>query len=152
MTLYRDEEGATGQIAEEDNRDIELALNPELMEVLFMDADNMAISDLYRYAGYFEGQGQDAGQYFLAFWKKLFQPLTTAALVLVAISFIFGPLRSSTMGSRLFTAICFGLAFMLLQRLLNTVSLVYQADPLVAVLIPVLLCSGFGVWLLRRAA
>ena len=36
--------------------------------------------------------------YSLAFWKKALEPLATASLVLIAISFIFGPLRSVTMG------------------------------------------------------
>ena len=117
-----------------------------------MDPDNMAMTDLWRYAGYFKSQGQDASQYFLAFWRKLFQPLTTAALVLVAVSFIFGPLRSATVGSRLFTAICFGLLFILLQRILNIVSLVYQSEPLLAVLLPILLCAAFGVWMIKRVA
>lgn len=126
-------------------------LTPELLQVLIIDPDEMAISDLYRYAERFERQGQNADSYFLSFWKKLLQPLTTAALVFVAISFIFGPLREATMGSRLFIAICFGLGFTIVQRLLETVSLVYQVPPLPAVLLPVLLCLGFGGLLFRRA-
>lgn len=129
-----------------------LDLTPDLLQVLIVDPDRMAISDLYRYARRFERQGQDASQYFLSFWKKLLQPFTTAVLVLLAISFIFGPLREATMGSRVFTAISFGLGFTILQRLLQTVSLVYQFDPLLAVLAPLLLCMLLGFWLFRRAA
>ena len=127
-------------------------LTPELLQVLIIDPDEMAISDLYQYAERFERQGQNADGYFLSFWKKLLQPLTTAALVFVAISFIFGPLREATMGSRLFTAISFGLGFTIVQRLLQTVSLVYQVSPLPAVLLPIVLCAGFGWLLFRRAA
>lgn len=129
-----------------------LNLTPDLLQVLIVDPDRMAISDLYRYARRFERQGQDASQYFLSFWKKLLQPFTTAVLVLLAISFIFGPLREVTMGSRVFAAISFGLGFTILQRLLQTVSLVYQFDPLLAVLAPLLLCLLLGLWLFRRAA
>lgn len=135
-----------------DSMDLVLELSPALMDVLVMDPQNMPVSDLYRYAGYFRGQQQDAGQYYLAFWKKVLQPLTTVSLVLVAISFIFGPLRSATMGSRLFTAICFGLGFVLLQRMLGIATLVYQSDPLTAVVLPILLSAGLGAYLLRRAA
>ena len=86
------------------------------------------------------------------FWKKTLQPLTTAVLVLVAVSFIFGPLREATMGSRVFTAICFGLLFTILQRLVHNVALVYQFSPLTAVLLPLLLTALLGAWLFRRAA
>jgi lipopolysaccharide export system permease protein len=112
----------------------------------------MAISDLYRYAQRFARQGQDADSFYLSFWKKSLQPFTTLVLVLLAISFIFGPLRQATMGSRVFTAICFGLGFTILQNLLHTMSLVYQFAPLVAVLAPLLLCGVLGVLMLRRAA
>ena len=127
-------------------------LTPDLLKVLIIDPGKMSISDLWRYAGRFENQGQDGSPYFLSFWKKALQPFTTAALVIVAVAFIFGPLRSATMGSKVFTAICFGIVFYLVQNLLNTVSLVYQLNPLLAVSGPVLLCLALGVVLLRRAA
>ena len=147
-----EDDGVSSQFLTHDSLVWALAITPQLLEVLVVDADKMAISDLYRYASYFETQGQDAAQYFLAFWKKLLQPLTTAVLVLVAISFIFGPLREATMGSRVFVAICFGLLFLILQRFLNTISLVYDLNPLAAVLLPIMLSALAGVYLLRRAA
>lgn len=130
----------------------ELDLTPELLQVLIVDPDRMAIGDLYRYAQRFERQGQDADAYYLAFWKKALQPLTTLVLVLLAISFIFGPLRQTTMGLRVFTAICFGLTFTILQNLLHTLSLVYRFEPLVAVVLPLLGCALLGLMLFRRAA
>jgi len=130
----------------------QLDLTPDILQVLIIDPDYMAISDLYQYANRFSRQGQNADGYFLSFWKKVFQPLTTAVLVLVAISFIFGPLREVTMGSRLFVAILFGLGFTIVQRLMHTVSLVYQFDALTAVVLPILLCAVLGIWLFRKAA
>jgi lipopolysaccharide export system permease protein len=132
-------------------QDRQLDLSPELLQVLIVNPDRMAMRDLYRYASRFERQGLDAAPYYLALWKKLLQPLATAVLVLLAISFIFGPLREATMGSRVFTAISVGLAFTILQRLVHSVSLVYQLSPLLAVLAPLLLCGLFGLVFIRRA-
>lgn len=131
---------------------LDMEFTPELLRVQIVEPDRMAVSELWRYAGYYGAQEQDASPYYLALWKKLLQPLTTAVLVLVAISFIFGPLRSSTVGARVFTAISFGLLFVILQRLLSTVSLVYQLDPLAAVVLPIALSAMIGLHLLRRAA
>jgi lipopolysaccharide export system permease protein len=128
-----------------------LDLTPEVLRVLVVDPDRMAMRDLWRHAGRFERQGQDASPYYLAFWKKVLQPVTTALLVLVAISFIFGPLREATMGSRVFTAICFGLAFTILQRLMHNIALVYQLPPLLAVALPLLLTGLLGLYFFRRA-
>ena len=96
------------------------------------------------------GQYPDGSAYQLSFWKKALQPLTTAALVIVAVAFIFGPLRSATMGSKVFTAICFGILFYLVQNLLSTISLVYQLNPLLAVFLPIFFCLMIGLVLLKR--
>jgi lipopolysaccharide export system permease protein len=147
----RSEEGTNSSNSSFVSTQWQVDITPDLLQVMIIDPDKMAISDLYRYAQRFNSQGQDASPYLLSFWKKILQPLATAALVLVAISFIFGPLREATMGSRVFTAICFGLGFIILQRLLNTVSLIYQFNPFLAVLVPVLLIALIGTVMLRRA-
>lgn len=127
-------------------------LSPELLQLLIMDSDQLTISDLYGYAQRFTRQGQDPSAYLLSFWEKLLQPVTTAALVLVAISFIFGPLREATMGARVFSGVMFGLGFIILQRVFNTVGIIYQLNPLLAVLTPIVMTLAIGVILLRRAA
>ena len=132
--------------------DLQLDLTPSLLQVLVVDPDSMAISDLWRFANRFEQQQQDAGRYFLAFWKKALQPFNTAVLVLVAISFIFGPLRSASMGSRVFSAISLGLVVTIMQRLLQELSLVYHLSPMSAVLLPIVLCMLAGMLLLQRRA
>jgi lipopolysaccharide export system permease protein len=133
------------------SRSREIDLTPDLLQVLLVDPDNMAINDLFRYAQRFEGQGLDSAPYFLGFWKKAMQPFSTAVLVLLAVSFIFGPLREATMGSRVFTAISFGLVFTVLQQLMHSVSLVYQIQPFFAVIVPLVLCALLGWMLFRRA-
>jgi len=142
----------SGQSLEFIEQSWDVDLSPDLLKVLIIDPDKMSMSDLYRYATRFDNQGQDGSPYFLSFWKKALQPLTTAALVIVAVSFIFGPLRSATMGSKVFTAICFGIVFYLVQNLLATVSLVYQMSPLIAVGGPILFCFLIGTYLLRQVA
>src|SRR5690606_9999562 len=87
----------------------------------------------------------------LAFWKKLLQPVTTAALVFVAISFIFGPLRSVTLGQRVFTGVLVGFSFRILQDLLGPSSLVFGFSPLIAVVAPILMLVVMGMWVIRRA-
>jgi len=127
-----------------------VGLSPELLSVLLVEPQRQSISGLYRFARYFESEGLEADSYFLAFWKKLFQPLSTAALVLLAISFVFGPLREATTGYRLFIAIAIGLVFTIVQSLLEPASLLYGFSPIIAVLMPVLISAILGCLLLRR--
>ncbi len=130
--------------------DWQVDLSPELLSVLLVDPDRQSISGLYRFASFFQSEGLDAAIYFLAFWKKLLQPLATLALVVLAISFVFGPLRESTMGFRVFAALGIGLLFTIVQRMMEPASLLYGFSPLLAVLTPIAICAVMGLYYMRR--
>lgn len=142
----------SGEIAIEkiDAMDWSVNMPPELLSVLLVEPERQSISGLYRFAAYFASEGLESDSYFLAFWKKLLQPFATASLVVLAIGFVFGPLRSATMGARVFVAIGVGLAFTIVQRMLGPASLLYGFSPLFAVLVPIGICLGAGLILLRR--
>jgi len=125
-------------------------LSPELLSVLLVEPDKQSISGLYRFAQFFESEGLDSGTFFLAFWKKLLQPVSTLALVILAIAFIFGPLREATTGYRIFIALAIGLLFTIVQRMMEPASLIYGFSPLIAVLLPILLVASLGVYTLRQ--
>lgn len=129
----------------------ETNLTPNLFNILVLAPEDISLRNLHYYIDYLDKQNLSSSNYSLAFWQKSLQPLATAALVLVAISFIFGPLRSVTMGQRIFTGVVFGIVFVLLQKLLGPSSLVFGFPPLIAVMIPIALCVGLGVYLLNRA-
>ena len=125
-------------------------LSPDLLGVLLVEPDQQSISGLYRMAGFLAAEGLDSAAHFLAFWKKLLQPLSTLVLVLVAVFFVFGPLREATMGYRVFVALSVGLVFTIAQRVAEPVSLLFGLSPLLAAAAPILLCAIFGWTLLRR--
>ncbi|AMS14156.1 LPS export ABC transporter permease LptG [Pseudomonas chlororaphis] len=129
----------------------DVALSPQLLSTVVMAPESLSISGLWGYIHYLADQGLNNGRYWLAFWVKVLQPLVTAALVLMAISFIFGPLRSVTLGQRVFTGVLVGFTFRIAQDLLGPSSLVFGFSPLFAVLVPAGFCALAGVWLLRRA-
>lgn len=129
----------------------ETGLSPSVLSVLIVKPENLSMSGLFTYASYLEDQDLNASRYWLAFWKKTLMPLGTAVMVLVAISFIFGPLRSVTMGFRVFTGLLVGLLFKYMQDLLGPMSLVYGFNPMLAVLIPIAVNALVGAILMRRA-
>lgn len=145
-------EFGNGEIAvnQYESYDWRVDLSPELLSVLLVEPERQSISGLYQFAEYFRAEGLESDTYFLAFWKKLLQPLATASLVLVAISFVFGSMRSVTMGARVFMAIGIGLAFTIAQRVLGPASLLYGFSPVIAVMTPITICGVAGVYLLRR--
>ena len=147
-TYFR--EGHTEVISTPDER-WDVALSPQLLSTVVMAPESLSITGLWGYIHYLADQGLNNGRYWLAFWVKVLQPLVTAALVLMAISFIFGPLRSVTLGQRVFTGVLVGFTFRIAQDLLGPSSLVFGFSPLFAVLVPAAICTLAGFWLLRRA-
>lgn len=129
----------------------EVALSPHLLGIVVVEPEALSVTGLWSYIHYLAAQGLNNDRYWLAFWTKTLQPLITAALVLMAISFIFGPLRSVTLGQRIFTGVIVGFVFRIVQDLLGPASQVFGFSPLLAVVIPAAACGVAGCWLLRRA-
>ena len=95
-------------------------------------------------------QGARAAVYELAFWRKLIQPLVILGLVMLGISFVFGPLRNSAMGSKIFVGVLVGVVFNIFQDMIGPTSIVMGFSPLFAVMTPALMCIAAGLYLLRR--
>ena len=129
----------------------DVSLTPELLNTVILAPESLSITGLWDYIHYLSDQGLNNARYWLAFWTKVLQPMVTAALVLMAVSFIFGPLRSVTLGQRVFTGVLVGFVFRIAQDLLGPSSQVFGFPPLLAVVIPAAICALAGVWLLRRA-
>lgn len=126
-------------------------LTPKILNVLVLPPESLSIQNLFRYANYLDKQEVNASRYWLAFWQKTLQPLVTASLVIIAISFIFGPLRDVSVGFRIFSGVIVGIVFSTSQKLLGPSSLVFGFPPLLAVATPLILCFGYGLHLLRKA-
>lgn len=126
------------------------SMQPDLLRMVITDKDSQALRDLWRYGRYLHTQGVEASSVWLAFWQKMLQPLVLAGLVLVAASFVFGPLRTVAAGTRVFYGIVTGLVFKYTQDLLAPASTVFGFSPVWAVLTPTLACFVLGLVMLRR--
>ena len=126
------------------------AFTPHMLSVVTLSPQHLSVSDLFRYARFRHHQNLESGPYFFAFWQKTLQPVTTVVMVFIAASFIFGPLRSVTMGQRLITGIIVGLLFNYGQQTLGHVSVVYDVPPFFAAALPILACLLVGLHMLRK--
>ena len=123
----------------------ETDLSPDTVSLVIMKPGRLSISALYRYTRYLVEQGANTSEYELAFWKKTLQPVSIIALIVLGISFIFGPLREANIGLRILSGVIIGLVFMIIQNLLGPASGVFGFSPLIAVLIPPALALALGL-------
>ena len=125
-------------------------LSPEKLGVVSVKPERMAVSDLVEYLGYLNKNEQSASRYELALWRKIFQPLNVAVMLLLALSFIFGPLRSVTMGARVILGIITGFSFFLFDKIFGSVSLIYEVPTVIGAFTPTLLFSLIAMYLLTK--
>jgi lipopolysaccharide export system permease protein len=127
-------------------------LTPEVLKVVVVDPADLSILGLHTYTNYLKEQELDPKRYLLAFWKKVLQPLAIIVMVLVALSCIFGPLRSVTMGYRVFAGILLGVLFRYTEDFLGPASIVFGFEPVFASILPIGIFAIAAAVLLKRAA
>ncbi len=127
-------------------------LTPEVLKVVVVDPADLSIMGLHTYTNYLKEQELDAKRYLLAFWKKVLQPFAIVVMVLVALSCIFGPLRSVTMGYRVFAGIILGVVFRYIEDFLGPASIVFGFEPVFASVMPIAIFAIAAAVLLKRAA
>ncbi len=125
-------------------------LTPDKLGVVALDPDALSIRGLYNYAKYLKQSGQESGRYQLNMWSKIFQPLSVAVMMLMALSFIFGPLRSVSMGVRVVTGISFGFLFYVLDQIFGPLSLVYGLPPVLGAILPSGAFFAVSVYMLMK--
>lgn len=128
----------------------ETQLSPQLLNILVLNPADLSISGLWQYVHFLREQGSHSGEYELALWNKLLQPLASISLVLVAASIIFGPLRQSSMGYRVFIGLLIGVVFRISQDMLGPASLVFGFPPVLASLTPITVSLLAGFLMLRQ--
>ncbi|MFC0229070.1 LPS export ABC transporter permease LptG [Serratia aquatilis] len=125
-------------------------LTPDKLGVVALDPDSLSISGLHNYVKYLKVSGQEASRYQLNMWNKIFAPLSVAVMMLMALSFIFGPLRSVPMGVRVVTGISFGFLFYVLDQIFGPLSLVYSMPPVLGALLPSLVFLLISLFMLLK--
>lgn len=132
----------------------ELILSPwistEALDLVTVKNANFTTSELWRYIRYLESNFLDAGEYRLAFWNKLMQPIATAVMLFLAIPMVFGPLRTVGLGIKVGIGALLGFGFFILHNTFGPVSLLYHLPPVLGALIPSLVFLSLGVLLLKR--
>ncbi len=123
----------------------------EHLAVLRLKPENFNALSLYDYRSYLKSNGQDTKSYDLEFWRKMIQPFSTAVMIILAASFIFGPMRSVSMGARVLVGVITGLVYFFTVRAFGPVSLVFGLPAILGAMLPPVIFAGIAWYMLRRA-
>ncbi len=128
----------------------ETLLDPDLVSIVTFKPNKLPIWKLSSYINYLKDNGLEAAQYELAFWSKITMPFTIAAMVLLAVPYVFGSLRRTSMGQQILIGFLAGLVFFIANRLIGQMSIVYNFHPALGASIPTLLVFVGTFFMFRR--
>ncbi len=124
---------------------------PELFSVLELEAKDMSVQNLYTYSRYLEANHLDAGKYKLAFWIKIFTPITCLAMLLIAMPLVFSTTpRSGGLGQRIILAVVVGIVFFVVSRTMNYLGLAMGIEPVLSAGAPLVIIIIISLLFLRR--
>lgn len=132
------------------SQSLALPIAPEHVHLLTREPADMSLTDLYAHQRLMMKQGIDSKQHRVAFWQKLLSPFSVLALVLVASSFVFGSLRSQSLGLRIVLALLTGLLFSYLTDLSGFVALTTDIPVIIMTLSPIIISVLAGMYMLNR--
>jgi lipopolysaccharide export system permease protein len=126
------------------------SLTPDKLSVVSVKPEALSISGLIDYLDYLKVNQQDPSRYELALWRKVMQPVTVAVMMLVALSFVFGPLRTVTMGARVLLGVVAGFSFYISNEIFGPMSIVYELPAAVGAIAPSMLFTGLALYYIRK--
>ncbi|WP_367680365.1 LPS export ABC transporter permease LptG [Candidatus Fukatsuia anoeciicola] len=163
MAIFQDNLWQLFQVNESDLRDTkqisesqtltgqwETNIVPDKLDIIKMDLNSLSISKLYYYIKYLKQNQQESNRYQLNMWSKIFSPILVTVMMLLALSFIFGPLRDTPMGGKIIIGIFVGFIFYIINQIIGSLSLVYKISPIISALFPSIFFLFVSLYFLLR--
>ena len=113
--------------------------------------DQLTNRALWRLISYYRANALDDREYKFAFWSRIARTVAVIFTVLLAIPFVLGSLRSTGTGTRMLMGLVLGIGFFLLEKLIESGTVVFNLNPIVLAWLPTTLLALVTVSLLARA-
>lgn len=117
------------------------SLSQEFLGLAAMDPDMLTGRDLRSYIAHLRENGLDSRAYETGFWARIARTVAVAIIVVLAVPFAFGPMRSTGSGVRTVVGIMIGVAFFFLARMIESGGEVFNVPPLVIAWAPTVLLT-----------
>ncbi len=113
-------------------------ISRNLLPVIAMQPDEMSIGTLYSYIHFRKINNLSIKAYQLQFWNRLIQPLMLPIMMLLAIPFMLGQVRSHS-PVRLIMGLFLGFVFYIVSQFFSSLTLLSPLPPFFGAAVPVIL-------------
>jgi lipopolysaccharide export system permease protein len=150
---YTESRFEPGHIVAQPSRErmLQSRVTAEFLGLAVENPNEMELLSLYRLIRYYQQNSLDARPYVFAFWSRIARTVGIAFAVLLAVPFVLGSLRSAGAGARMMVGLIVGIALFLLQRLIESGTLVFDLNPVILAWIPTATLGVVTLALIARA-
>ncbi|MDR0275855.1 MAG: LPS export ABC transporter permease LptG, partial [Burkholderiaceae bacterium] len=129
-------------------------LSQGMVAAAVLNPDGMRTLELFQYTRHLQANGQSAQRYQIAFWRKVFYPLSCLVMMVLALPFAYLHFRTGNIAGYVFLGVLAGISFFLLNNLSGFIGNLRSWEPWLAAAAPGILYSilslGAFTWLVLR--
>ncbi len=124
----------------------------ELLQSLKQEPQNLSSWKLLKHIGFLSRNNLAADAYEVELYSRIMKPFTLLAMIILSIPYVFGSLRDSSLGRKVFFGVALGLSFHLLSKIGSMVSLRFELNHFLSASAPTLVVASIALLLLYRQA
>lgn len=142
------------QILHDAERRWETDLTPDIFGVLLVSPERMSVASLMQYIRHLAENRQRTERYEIAFWNKVFYPLATLVMMMLALPFAYLHVREGSVSLKIFAGVMLGVGFYMLNKLFGHLGLLNTWPPVMVAALPSLVVLSVALaalyWIERR--
>ncbi|MFZ2630381.1 MAG: LPS export ABC transporter permease LptG [Desulfosalsimonadaceae bacterium] len=130
---------------------LKLFMRSEQLAIQEFPPESLSPSDLYQYARVMETRGQNADQYKMVFWQRVTTPFAMFAMILISLTFVFGPTRGTSVGYKIMMGAIVGIALHFINQIFGLIGLYFGVNPAITTMTPIVIILCFALWRLSHS-
>jgi len=127
-----------------------VSFDQDLIDSLEKEPEDLSTWTLIKQIRFLSDNKLRSGVFEVELYKRLIQPITLIAMILLAMLFIFGSTRDVTLGRKIFFGVALALSFEMLSRVANAMALGLDFSPFLSSILPSIMIMFISVILLLK--
>jgi len=127
-----------------------VSFDQDLINSLEKEPEDLSTSTLIKQIRFLSDNKLRSEVFEVELYKRLIQPITLIAMILLAMLFIFGSTRDVTLGRKIFFGVALGLSFELLSRIASAMALSLDFSPFLSSTLPSIMVMFISIILLLK--
>ncbi len=138
------------QVRKAATAEIASRLSPDFLGLAVAEPQTMGLRDLLAYIAHLERNDLDASRFEVALWSRVARVVALVLVLVLALPFALGPMRSAGQGARTVVGILIGVGFVLMSQTLENSGQLLDLSPLVTAWLPTGLLAVLTFGMLTR--